>query len=926
MGIRTRKSMQQHAHLPMVDRGASWLVHLPKTEKASNEARRIAAATNAAFAMASEYEHPVPDMLPPGPASPVRQRFRDIVTDFQAAAMTEQVVKHKNTLVRQPPTMRLQKYFRQLEEDNTMDEKKEDGSSPLGGRQLDFKRVQEQIQIFEKRPPSDEEEFEQLLKTMDPDFLEEMEALNPGVKDRLKALYLRESSPSVKQLARIIETPVPQKEKPRGLVREFVARMEKASQKENLLSADGKLHKPTFAKLINQYLMEAKGSAISPRRRQPVLDNLVSKFQESEETESIIDDEGRFDTPLLENLVTRYLAELTGQDEEHIRDAENWESLQTEEYRERPPFVRSTARQMRQQVMARAPRGEAEWCDIVESSMMASLPQNNKSVAPPPWAVKKLAERCAALVPEAWDQINTIEEVIEDELEEAEKIHHEGFLSPCKPVTPDGFSTPQAKHSAPTPQEKRFIVHMEQAAEVEPLVQNGTFHMPTFTKLVNRYWSESGEDSADFNNLRSPVLLARAKRSSVVGKTVAHEKSKSPGTVKRFIAAMELAVQQRNLVDNQGRLDHGALEELVAEELQKASLAETGDGSGKRRDSIGDIVDNFDSPSVFFTEESDFFSVIRRNAKERPPVKSVVSELTFESPPENALFPGTRGDHVEHEQNSSKDGKTDKFVARSVTGAVTEKVGGLIGRLFQKKDDPSTQHKDDMQAIAAFRKTTDQRRLSADDSSSLSSFRALPDGIKNVVMNFRRVSGAASEPVQVSAQESFDDHVSYASETAASNSRSVSSRGQKDFSPERVKAFNQKVMERSALIGGAEISKAIIDTDGSEASYDGVNPGILASLLMSPTILTKRHQQAIRAIEKRNWEQVFYLINANPWLCEMTDVATNQYLLHKLSLYGGGESDFTSSGDISITRYPPAPPELNTAVVRLFPSSVHKFE
>ena len=920
MGIPTlyRKSMKQSSALPM-DRGASWLVHLPKTEKASNDARRVAATTNAAFAVAADYEEV--EILPPDFTSPVRQRFRDIVTDFQSNSAVIPESKHQT--VRQPPTMRLQKYFAQLEDD-TRDEKKVEGS-PLGATHLDFKRVQEQLQIFEKRPPSDDEELEQVLKSIDPNFLEEMEALNPGVKDRLKALYLRESSPSVKQLARIIETPVVKLEKRRGLVREFVERMEKASQKENLISADGKLHKPTFAKLINHYLMEAKGSSVSPRRRQPVLDNLVSKFQESEETDSLIDDKGQFDTPLLENLVTRYLAELTGQDEDDIRDAENWESLETEAYRERPPFVRSTARQMRQQVVTRVPRGEEEWCKIVETSMVAALP-HNKSVTPPPWAVKRLAERCAALVPEAWEQINTIEEVIEDELEEAEKIHHEGFLSPCKPVTPDGFSTPQATNSVPTPQVKRFIIHMEQAAEVEPLVQNGKFHMPTFTKMVNRYWSESGEDSADFNNLRTPVLLARAKRSSVVGKAVVHEKSISPGSVKRFIAAMECAVQQSNLVDDHGFLDHGALDELVAEELLKASVAEAGGDSGGRSESIGEDDENLDWASVVSTDESDFFSVIRRNLEQRQPSKSMVSELTFDSPKRNSLFPVDCSDSVEKEQIESKYDRPDRSVVRSVTGAMTEKVGGMIGRLFQKKDDPSTQHRDDMQAIAAFRKTTDQRRLSADDSSSLSSFRALPDGIKNVVMNFRRVSGAASEPIQVSVQESFDDHMSHATEAVASNFQSVSSGEQTEFSPERVKAFNQKVMERSALIGGAEISRAIIDTDGSEASYDGVNPGILASLLMSPTILTKRHQQAIRAIEKRNWEQVSYLINANPWLCEMTDVATNQYLLHKLSLYGGGESDYPSSGGVSITRYHPAPPELNTAVVRLFPSAVHKFE
>jgi ankyrin repeat protein len=148
-----------------------------------------------------------------------------------------------------------------------------------------------------------------------------------------------------------------------------------------------------------------------------------------------------------------------------------------------------------------------------------------------------------------------------------------------------------------------------------------------------------------------------------------------------------------------------------------------------------------------------------------------------------------------------------------------------------------------------------------------------------------------------------------------------------DFSPERVKNFHKKVMEKSALIGGANVAKGIIDTDGSDISVEGVNPGMLASLLLSPTILTKRHQQAMRAIEKRKWDQVTYLINANPWLCEMTDVTTNQYLLHKLSLYGGGESMIDrSTGESVAIRHEPAPAELNTSIVKLFPSAVQKFD
>lgn len=917
MGIptNTRKSMQATA-LPM-DRGASWLVHLPKTEKASNESRRLVAAANAAFAEAEHFSNELQ-----GPPSPVRQRFRDIVHDFQMKADPPPAVPEPMHY-RQPPTMRLQKYFAQLED---MDEKKEDGS-PLPATRLDFQRVQERIQSFENRPlPTDEDDLADLLMSMDPDFLEEMEALNPGVKERLRALYLRESSPSVKQLARIIETPIAEPQKPRGLVKDFVARMEKAAKKENLISADGKLHKPTFAKLINQYLMEAKGSTISPRRRQPVLDSLVSKFQESEETDSIIDDEGRLDRPVLEHLITRYLAELTGQDEDDILEAEDWESLQTEEYRERPSFIRDAARHMRQQVMARSPRGEEEWCEVVEMSMIASLPQD-ESATPPSWAVQRLAERCAALVPEAWDQINTIEEVIEDELEEAQRIHQESIPLPQTPVAVSTISTSPAKITPPSPEVKRFIVHLERAAEVEPLVQNGTFHLPTFTKLVNRYWIESAEDSADFSNAHTPVLLARAKRSSVMGKSAANEKSKSPGTVKRFLANMEAAVNGAILVDDSGRLDHTALAQLVAEELKKASFLPEKDEDAlvPNRDSIGVSTGNNGNASLFSGEESDFFSVIRRNRENVQLAKSVVSELTLDSPRRRISYEPSHSTEAAGLAPAGHEEGIGRKAARNITGVVTNKVGGLFGRLFQR-DYSSAQQTEDVQAVAAYRKQQDERRLS-DDTSSLSSFRALPEGIKNVVKNFRRSSAATSEPARISATESLDDNMSSESETLASIARSHFSGSHSEFSPERVRSFHKKVMEKSALIGGGEISNLIIDTDGSEASFEGVNPDVLASLLLSPTILTKRHQQAIKAIEKRNWDQVSYLISANPWLCEMTDVTTNQYLLHKLALYGGGESTVDrSTGEVVAVRYAPAPSELDIEIVRLFPSSVHKFD
>mmetsp|Transcript_4487 Transcript_4487/g.8273 ORF Transcript_4487/g.8273 Transcript_4487/m.8273 type:complete len:787 (+) Transcript_4487:408-2768(+) len=91
-----------------------------------------------------------------------------------------------------------------------------------------------------------------------------------------------------------------------------------------------------------------------------------------------------------------------------------------------------------------------------------------------------------------------------------------------------------------------------------------------------------------------------------------------------------------------------------------------------------------------------------------------------------------------------------------------------------------------------------------------------------------------------------------------------------------------------------------------------MDPQKLASLLMSPDVLQKRLKQAIHAVEQRKWDQVLYLINANPWLAEMKELTTNQFLLHKLAFFGGGPS--------------PAPENLCQKLIENFPSAVYKFD
>jgi ankyrin repeat protein len=119
--------------------------------------------------------------------------------------------------------------------------------------------------------------------------------------------------------------------------------------------------------------------------------------------------------------------------------------------------------------------------------------------------------------------------------------------------------------------------------------------------------------------------------------------------------------------------------------------------------------------------------------------------------------------------------------------------------------------------------------------------------------------------------------------------------------------------------------RSVIDTDGTATDITGGYDeehylDKMGSLLMSPALLTKRYLQALEAIELRNWEQVSYLINADPWLMEMKDLRNDQYLVHVLALFGAGQYD--SEDDTS----QPAPEELIEAMLEHDPSVTHKLD
>ena len=93
---------------------------------------------------------------------------------------------------------------------------------------------------------------------------------------------------------------------------------------------------------------------------------------------------------------------------------------------------------------------------------------------------------------------------------------------------------------------------------------------------------------------------------------------------------------------------------------------------------------------------------------------------------------------------------------------------------------------------------------------------------------------------------------------------------------------------------------------------------------MSPSLISKRFQQALNAIESRNWNQISYLINANPWLMEMKDVRNDQSLVYSLSLFCGGPHGDVNDGLLTTTQM--LPKQLVQNIIDYEPNVVYKLD
>jgi len=115
-------------------------------------------------------------------------------------------------------------------------------------------------------------------------------------------------------------------------------------------------------------------------------------------------------------------------------------------------------------------------------------------------------------------------------------------------------------------------------------------------------------------------------------------------------------------------------------------------------------------------------------------------------------------------------------------------------------------------------------------------------------------------------------------------------------------------------------SHTFIDTDkASDVSESAAMEDriMIGNLMLTPEILNKRLHQAISSIQARSWEQVFYLVSANPWLAEMMEMASKQYLLHQLSFHGASVATQLNYA---------APEELNEHLIQMFPHAAQKLD
>lgn len=169
---------------------------------------------------------------------------------------------------------------------------------------------------------------------------------------------------------------------------------------------------------------------------------------------------------------------------------------------------------------------------------------------------------------------------------------------------------------------------------------------------------------------------------------------------------------------------------------------------------------------------------------------------------------------------------------------------------------------DDHDAVAAYHRRKHERPAH-EDISSVSSFRPLPDGIKQVVEHFRKSYFHSRKHVDddIGIPDNRVDFTPAQKVTEAASTEQISTVSTSSGSDLSHQYARELV---SGLFHHSDGHGPVIDTDEAVAGGALQERQTLTNLLLSPSVLTKRHQQALAAIEHGAWDQARYLIKANP--------------------------------------------------------------
>jgi len=760
-----------------------------------------------------------------------------------------------------------------------------------------------------------------------------------------------------------------------------IMEQEKANSMEPLIMADGKLHKATFANLVRRYLVESspeKQHRLGGQRRfsgssslntpvnkgvvdryldgvnmntgtgasgrdlsllpggeavSAIVESFLAKVNQASEEELavVVGDDGKLDGQAFEQMMARYLAETTGATEEEVSAVVDLQSLKVRS----PHRSHSLVEHQRDNDVNSANTGASAASPAVKPDFVKNFVAQIERAA----QVQEMFTSDGKLDKLSFE--NLLVRYVEQDAPKTERAFLSDVKSPLvlararqSARNPSRVLRTSLDHSGPRIFEspvavKRFLSCIEKESEKESNMKpDGKLDANAFERLVDRCLSETIASSEAYQHLPG----VREEPSSSFTDVFFLDRY-----VHNFVENCANHSREDLFVDGGRIVDKILLTDVVVSCLENASTAER-----KYQNPLPmpkAFVDRF----VSLVEEESMLGSFRgavlgedhvlledltrhwaeeavRETSEDPAALKLASSHESSSLRTDHTYQGSTASSSPGTHSSTKwqnpkqnDAVPDDMDHAALAETMSGKVGGFMKMLYRANESDGGE----LEAVAAFRRTQDTRR-SADDASSMSSFRVLPDGIKKVVQNFRRGQLPLNEEEEEGSVAGLSsvrpDGSSVVGSLDGLSSFSMSqSNFESDLSPTRLKNFHHHVLENSVLLGEADPS--IIDTDGSDVSHEGMDSTAVSNLLMSPTILTKRHQQAIRAVENRNWDQVEYLLSANPWLAEMTDLKTQQYLLHKVALYGSGDGDQKA-----------IPDHVNTDLVRMFPASVHKFD